>query len=228
MNERGRAIAILAAGLLVPTVLVGAWLNAAEKRLKVAGAEAQDVVIASASEDEYCTPALKQILRRVAGACGLLEGTGRGCQPQDAKTVAALSGDDFNALFRPLSHRVGIVQFDAEETELDDAAKAAVEAAWSDQLGASFFFVVARASADGDAVVNQQLSQQRAEAVLGHLELRFQDPDLKKEVGLMWLGEEFAQLGEEFCQWKRSRQDAECTIKDINRSAFVAWIDCVI
>jgi hypothetical protein len=46
-------------------------------------------------------------------------------------------------------------------------------------------------------------------------------------VGLLWLGEEFAQLGDEFCTWSRSRA-GECTAKDINRSAFVAWIDCAI
>jgi hypothetical protein len=46
-------------------------------------------------------------------------------------------------------------------------------------------------------------------------------------VGLLWLGEEYAQLSEEFCTWQRSRE-GECSIKDINRSAFVAWIDCAI
>lgn len=138
-----------------------------------------------------------------------------------------MSGDDFNALFKPLSHRARIIQFDSSQVELDPSGQMTVEGAWSDQRGASFFFVVARASADGDQVFNQQLSQQRAEAVLTHLQEKFNDPDLRKEVGLLWLGEEYAQLSEEFCTWTRSRE-GECSITDINRSAFIAWIDCAI
>ena len=65
------------------------------------------------------------------------------------------------------------------------------------------------------------------QAVLEHLRTRFQDPDIDNEVGLLWLGEEYAQLSENFCTWTRSRGE-ECNAKEINRSAFVAWIDCVI
>ena len=64
-----------------------------------------------------------------------------------------------------------------------------------------------------------------AEAVMAHLRRQFQDPDLEKEVGLLWLGEEFAQLDTQFCGWKRS-SSAACSPEEINRSAFVAWIDC--
>lgn len=227
MNEATRTLLLMLGGLAVPAIAVVTWLSSAEKALHEAPEAASDVAIAAAAEDEYCTPKLKQILRRVAGACGLLQEGGRGCKPTDAKNVAAMSGDDFNALFKPLSHRARIVQFDAEQVELDSGAQHVVEQAWSDQRGASFFFVVARASADGDPVFNQQLSQKRAESVLSHLEVKFQDPELKQEVGLLWLGEEFAQLSEEFCTWQRSRE-GECTLKDINRSAFVAWIDCAI
>ena len=60
--------------------------------------------------------------------------------------------------------------------------------------------------------------------MLDHIKSKFNDPELEQEVGLLWLGEEFAQLDREFCQWKRSR--AECTAADLNRSAFIAWIDC--
>jgi len=38
-------------------------------------------------------------------------------------------------------------------------------------------------------------------------------------------GEEFAQLDAEFCKWQRSGGE-ECQPQDLNRSAFVAWIDC--
>ena len=65
------------------------------------------------------------------------------------------------------------------------------------------------------------------QAVLTHLEEKFHDDDLKKEVGLLWLGADYAQLSAEFCSWTRSR-DGSCNVADINRSAFVAWIDCAI
>ncbi|MEW5849868.1 MAG: hypothetical protein AB2A00_13825 [Myxococcota bacterium] len=223
----GRYVGLLVGLLILPAILVTVWLRNAQARLDNAEQAASGVAIASASEDAYCSPQLKQILRRVAGACGLLEGGARGCKPTDAKNVAALSGDDFNALFKPLNHRASIIQFDADTGALDEPGQQLVEKAWSDQRGASFFFVVSRASPDGNAERNQELSQERAQAVLQHLETRFQDPDIRKEVGLLWLGEEFAQLTDEFCAWTRSR-GGECTAKDINRSAFVAWIDCAI
>ena len=141
--------------------------------------------------------------------------------------MAALSGNDFNALFTPLSRRALLVQFDPDQTDLDAEAQGAIEKAWADQRGASYFFVVARASADGTAAHNQELSEKRAQAVLTFLETKTGDPDIRRQVGLLWLGEEFAQLPEEFCTWNRSRA-AECTVKDINRSAFTAWIDCAI
>lgn len=218
---------LLAACLAIPAALEISWLSSANESLKEAPEAAKGVAVASASEDEYCSPKLKQVLRRVAGACGLLNDGGRGCKPTDAKTVAALSGEDFNALFKPLSHRAHIIQFDAEASDLDLGGQKAVEDSWGDQRGASFYFVVARSSKDGDPELNQKLSQSRAESVLGHLERKFQDKELRQQIGLLWLGEEFAQLSEEFCTWQRSRE-GECTIKDINRSAFVAWIDCAI
>ena len=229
MNKHSKvSLALLLACLAVPTLLVVAWLFGAATSLANAGPSAASTVpLASAAEDNYCSPQLKQVLRRVAGSCGLIDGGGRGCKPADDKMVAALSGADFNALFVPLSHRARIIQFDAEQVDLDEGAKGVVEEAWSDQRGASFFFVVARASWDGGVEMNQRLSQQRAEAVLGHLQSKFDDPDLKREIGLLWLGEEYAQLPADFCSWKRSKEGG-CSEKDINRSAFVAWIDCTL
>lgn len=227
MNESARTAAMFGGGLLIPAVLVMVWLGSARESLESAPETATDVAVASAAEDAYCTPKLKQIVRRVAGACGLIKEGGRGCKPADAKTVASLTGDDFNALFKPLASRARIVQFDADQIELDEGARAAVEKSWSEQRGASFFFVVARASADGGAEKNQLLSEKRAQAVLDHLTQKFHDPELAQQVGLLWLGEEYAQLSTEFCDWQRSR-DGECTAKEINRSAFIAWIDCPI
>ena len=64
------------------------------------------------------------MVRRVAGACGLLTDGARGCKPTDAKSVASLTGTDFNSLFVPLHDRAHIIQFDAEQTELDPGALA--------------------------------------------------------------------------------------------------------
>ena len=214
---------------LAPLVLVSSWMGDAEDRLNAADPTKKDkVAIASVKEDAYCTPKLKSIVRRVATACGLIGASGRGCQPMQAKQIAQLSDEDFNALFRPLRQRARIIQFDANEVELDPNGRKVVEEAWGDQGGASFFFVVARASPDGKTEVNQKLSEGRADSVLTHLEQKFAgDKDIRKQVGKLMLGEDFAQLGEEFCQWNRSRSD-ECTSKEINRSAFIAWIDCAI
>jgi hypothetical protein len=168
------------------------------------------------------------VLRRVLTSCGLIGGEGRGCQPADAKAVASLGGGDFNALFLPLADRAGIVQFDNDSDELDARDKKLLDEIFTDQRGASYFFVVARSSPDGDALYNQALSQRRGDAVLTHLQETFQDPDLEKEVGLLWLGEEFAQLDEGFCDWSRSGGADECSGTELNRSAFVAWIDCTL
>ncbi len=229
MNDDSKRWLLLAAAFAIPLALVVGSALSARSRLEASKSAAREVATASVSNDAYCTAELKAIVRRVAGACGLLEGTGggRGCQPLQARKVAALSGSDFNAIFKPLAHRAHIVQFDAMKSELDPAAAALVEKAWSDQRGASFFFIVSRASTDGDEAYNEALSRDRAKAVLDHLDRTFHDDDLKKQAGLLWLGEEFAQLTNEFCGWDRSRT-GPCSRADINRSAFIAWIDCAI
>ncbi|MFH0900157.1 MAG: hypothetical protein V2A73_05970 [Pseudomonadota bacterium] len=212
-------------------VVVGWWVRAAGARLKEAEASAAPaqagVAVAAAANEGYCTGALRQILRRVLTSCGLVSaGRSRGCQPVEAKTVAAMSGGDFNALFKPLADRAAIVEFEKESALLDDQARELASKTFADQRGASYFFVVSRASPEGTVEYNRKLSEARANALLEFLRAEFKDPDLDQEVGLLWLGEEFAQLGEEFCQWKRSRPDATCTVDQLNRSAFVAWIDC--
>ena len=52
------------------------------------------------------------------------------------------------------------------------------------------------------------------------------DPDLDKQVGLLWLGNEFAQLSKDWCDWPNSRAGKKCDPEAINRSAFVSWVDC--
>src|SRR5262245_48018323 len=220
-------IAILVALLAAPAVLTGAWIHAADNRLaESAAAPAEAAPVASAADVAYCSPDLKRILRRVLMSCGLVGGNAaRGCQPIQAKSVATMSGHDFNALFKPMQDRGGIVQFDQDKFDLDAGDLALVDQVFTEQRGASWFFVVARASPEGSAQHNRDLSRQRAEAVMTHLRQQFKDPDLDKEVGLLWLGEEYAQLEAEFCAWKRS-SSAACNVEQLNRSAFVAWIDC--
>jgi len=100
-----RSIALFVACLTLPLGYVVVSERAASTRMQLASDAAADVPIASAAEDTYCTAQLKQVVRRVAGACGLLESGARGCKPADAKAVASLTGDDFNALFKPLANR---------------------------------------------------------------------------------------------------------------------------
>src|SRR4030042_1705020 len=116
-----------------------------------------------------------------------------------------MSGDDVSALFLPLAERAAIIQFDQDSADLDPAAIALLDTAFADQRGASYFLVVSRASPEGPLGYNRELSRQRAEAVLDHVKFKFADPDLEQEVGLLWLGAEFAQLARDFCQWKLSR-----------------------
>lgn len=220
--------AILVVLLAIPTTVTAKWISSADDRLtEMTAAPTEAAPVAAAADVGYCSPELKKILRRVLMSCGLVGGeAARGCQPVQAKNVATMSGSDFNALFRPMKDRGGIIQFDKNKAELDPADLQLVDQVFADQRGASWFFVVARASPEGSVTHNRDLSKARSEAVMNHLRERFKDPDLDKEVGMLWLGEEFAQLEDEFCAWKRSSTGQQCTPEDINRSAFVAWIDC--
>ena len=84
--------------------------------------------------------------------------------------------------------------------------------------------MVSRASPDGDEISTASCRSGAARRS-STTSAEFNDPDLDKEVGLLWLGEEFAQLDKDFCDWKRSGEEG-CGSTELNRSAFVAWIDC--
>lgn len=226
----GIRVGIGAVCLLLPVVLALVWVGSARKRLAAADPDADaSVAVAAAADEDYCTMELRKVLRRVLQSCGL-QSTGevRGCQPLEARKVATIGGSDFNALFVPLAERAGIIQFDKNSSELDTDDTVLLDRLFANQQGASYFLVVARASPEGSVTHNRDLSQRRGEAVLGHLRATFDDPDLDREVGLLWLGEEFAQLDEQFCTWERSGSAEDCRPADLNRSAFVAWIDCRI
>jgi outer membrane protein OmpA-like peptidoglycan-associated protein len=167
------------------------------------------------------------VLQRVLNACGLTGGESRrGCQPADVKTLAAISDEDFNALFTPLRNRGAVIMFDDAAEKLDDEGKGLLEDLWVDRRGARYFFVVARASKTGTPEYNRTLSHKRANSVMFHISDKFEEPDLDKKVGLLWLGNEFAQLGKDYCEWNVSRKNKACTAEAINRSAFVSWVDC--
>jgi outer membrane protein OmpA-like peptidoglycan-associated protein len=231
----GSAIRILAGlGLLaVPAGLTTSWVSDAGDRLERidAGEDIEEdasrtVALADVADEAYCNGDLRRVLRRVLQSCGLLaSGEVRGCRPLEARQVATMAGDDFNALFSPLAERAGIIQFAKNDAELDEGGRKLLEQVFADQRGASYFFVVSRASPEGSVEHNRKLSQRRAESVMNHLRKTFDDPDLDREVGLLWLGKEFAQLDESFCEWQRSGGE-RCKSAELNRSAFVAWIDC--
>jgi outer membrane protein OmpA-like peptidoglycan-associated protein len=224
-------IAAAAILLLLSPLLVLFWVNRAESRLEESEQAAQhsttEVAVAQEANESYCTPELKQILRRVLASCGLIGASGgRGCQPLEAKNVATMSGNDFNALFLPMQKRGGIIQFDLGSADLDPSDAQLTDKVFADRGGASYFFVVARASQDGATEYNREVSKQRANAIMNRLQQTFEDPDLDKQVGLLWLGEEYAQLDPSFCEWQRSGGVKQCKPEDLNRSAFLAWIDC--
>jgi outer membrane protein OmpA-like peptidoglycan-associated protein len=215
--------------VLTATITVGAMVHGAKERLEhpKSAAITQAVAVADDAEEAYCTPAFKQVLQRVLNACGLVgEGERRGCQPADVKTFASISDEDFNALFTPLKERGAVLMFDENSDKLDDGAKKLLDQLWDGRKGARYFFVVARASRDGTTEGNRALSHKRANSVTFYLNEAAHDPDLDKEVGMLWLGSEFAQLSNAYCQWPNSREGKKCTAEAINRSAFVSWVDC--
>jgi len=214
--------------VLVATASVATTVTSAKSRLEHPDSPGQQAVaVADDAEVAYCTPAFKQVLQRVLNACGLV-GTEqrRGCQPADVKTFASINDDDFNALFTPLRDRGAVILFDENSDVLDDGGKALLQQKWQERKGARYFFVVARASRDGTTEGNRALSHKRANSVLFHLKEATNDPDLDMQVGILWLGSEFAQLSKSFCGWPNSRSDKACTPEAINRSAFVSWVDC--
>jgi outer membrane protein OmpA-like peptidoglycan-associated protein len=150
----------------------------------------------------------------------------RGCKPADVKTFASISDQDFNELFTPLKDRGAVIMYDQGMHELDDGAKKVLEEKWFQRKGARYFFVVARASKSGNQAKNRALSHRRANSVMYHLTSLANDPEIDKKVGLLWLGNEFAQLSQDYCAWGTSRPNEKCDEEAINRSAFVSWVDC--
>jgi outer membrane protein OmpA-like peptidoglycan-associated protein len=217
-------VVLLMAGAAVAVRL---WVSSAADRLQNPQAEKPKVAVADQAEVGYCTPRFKEVLERVLHSCGLAQDeTRRGCKPADVKTFASISDADFNELFTPLKDRGGVVLFDEGMQDLDDGAKKLLEDKWFKRKGARYFFVVARASKSGNQAKNRALSHRRANSVMYHLTSIANDPQIEKKVGLLWLGNEFAQLSTDYCKWSTSRPDEKCDDEAINRSAFVSWVDC--
>jgi len=205
---------------------VHATVRGAAERLE-APAEKSKVAIAAQAEEAYCTPRFKEVLERVIHSCGLTEGEARrGCKPADVKTFASISGQDFNELFAPLKNRGAVILFDTGKEDLDAGAQKVLDDRWLDRKGARYFFIVGRASRTGSVETNRALSHRRANSILFQIKEKFPDPEIEKKVGLLWLGKEFAQLDQDFCNWPNSRPGEKCDDESINRSAFVSWVDC--
>jgi outer membrane protein OmpA-like peptidoglycan-associated protein len=216
------------AALVVMLLAIRSEVKDAGARLVAPDKKKEQILIADQAEAPYCTPQFKQVLERVLHSCGLVEGQSRrGCKPSDVKTFASISDEDFNALFRPLQQRGGVILFDTGMDVLDDGAKKLIDERFLDRKGARYFLVVARASKSGTADRNQALSHRRANSVLFHIKESSGEPDVDRKVGLLWLGSEYAQLEpKEFCAWNNSRSGTKCDDEAINRSAFASWVDC--
>jgi outer membrane protein OmpA-like peptidoglycan-associated protein len=222
----GAFAGLFALGIMLLTVRVSV-ANAGD-RLKHPEVDKPKIAVADNSEVAYCTPRFKEVLQRVLHSCGLADtGTRRGCKPTDVKTFASINDDDFNELFTPLKGRGGVIMFDNGRSELDEEGKKALEDRWLDRKGARYFFVVARGSRTGTQARNRQLSHERANSVMFQIKaVAKDDPDLDKKVGMLWLGNEYAQLHSDYCTWPISRPGKKCDEEAINRSAFVSWVDC--
>jgi outer membrane protein OmpA-like peptidoglycan-associated protein len=229
-SGRTAVILAIAAGLVVlgaMALTVHATVRSAGERLTAPALEKSKVAVAAQAEEAYCTPRFKEVLERVLHSCGLAEGEARrGCKPADVKTFASISGQDFNELFTPLKERGAVILFDTGKEDLDASAQKILEERWLERKGARYFFVVGRASKSGTIESNRALSHRRANSIQFYIKEKFADPDLDKRVGLLWLGNEFAQLDKDFCIWPTSRSGEKCDVESINRSAFVSWVDC--
>jgi outer membrane protein OmpA-like peptidoglycan-associated protein len=226
-NSTTLSIGVAAGLVLVLSFAVRLSVAHAVDRLTTPEPEKPKVAIAQQAEVGYCTPSFKAVLERVIHSCGLSKGEDRrGCKPTDVKTFASISDDDFNALFTPLRERGAVLRFDTGSHELDEPSKKLLEERFFDRKGARYFFVVARASKTGTPANNRSLSHRRANSVLYHLKQVANDPELDNMVGLLWLGNEYAQLSKEYCSWPNSRPGEKCDEEPINRSAFISWVDC--
>jgi outer membrane protein OmpA-like peptidoglycan-associated protein len=214
--------------LIAVLVMVQVAVANAKERLTTPEVAKPQVAVAAEAEVAYCTPRFKQVLERVLHSCGLVgaEGGRRGCQPSDVKTFASINDEDFNELFTPLKERGGVVLYDEGKDDLDEKAKKLLEDMWFERKGARYFFVVARASKSGSVDKNRALSHRRANSVMYYLKDASKDREIEKTVGLLWLGNEFAQLSKDYCTWNSSRPDSKCNDDSVNRSAFVSWVDC--
>jgi len=223
------AVAVATGALLTVGILVRVHGAVADAKLRLITPDTNKPAIAVADQSEvaYCTARFKEVLERVLHSCGLVSGEGgrRGCQPADVKTFASISDSDFNELFTPLKDRGAVIMYDEGKDDLDERAKKVLEDMWFERKGARYFFVVARASKTGTVDKNRALSHRRANSVMFHLKDVSKDPEIEKIVGLLWLGNEFAQLSKEYCGWNNSRQDTKCNDEAINMSAFVSWVD---
>lgn len=233
MSTKARIVAPAVGALATLSTLgalsfsVSSGVKSAGQRLVTPEAEKPKVAIADHAEVPYCTPRFKQVLERVLHSCGLSGGENRrGCKPADVKTFASIDDQDFNELFTPLKDRGGVVLFDTAKDELDEPAKKLLTERWTERRGARYFFVVARASKTGSPDKNRALSHRRANSIMYFLKELSKDPEIEKKVGLLWLGNEFAQLSKEYCKWPSSREGKKCDEESINRSAFVSWVDC--
>lgn len=223
----GAVACLLFLGIMLMTVFSS--VSSASERLAHPEVKAeQKIAVADHAEVGYCTPQFKQVLERVLHSCGLGDETGRrGCKPTDVKTFANISDADFNALFTPLKDRGAVILFKTGKHELDDAARQLLTEKWNDRRGARYFFIVARASKVGSPEKNRQLSHERANSVMFWIREQAKgDAELDKKVGMLWLGEEYAQFSQEYCEWPRSAPGEKCTEQAINQSAFVSWVDC--
>lgn len=223
-------IVVSSAALAVGLGLIVSSVSSAKSRLDSQGTKDRPAVaVAQEAEVAYCTADFKTVLERVLHSCGLSSTTDRrGCKPADIKTFAAINDTDFNSLFHPLRERGGVLMFDEGSDALDETGQKLLEERWFERKGARYFFVVARASKTGSPAQNRALSHRRANSVMFYLQKISgeTEEELNGKVGLLWLGNEYAQLSGDYCEWPRSRLQAPCGDEPINRSAFVSWVDC--
>ena len=153
----------------------------------------------------------RTVLQRVLNSCGLVGSESRrGCQPADVKTFASISDEDFNALFTPLKDRGAVIMFDEGKDDLDDDAKKLLEEKWHDRTRRSLLLRRrARVARPARRTRTARCRTAAPTASCSTSQNSLHDPDLDKQVGLLWLGNEFAQLSKDYCDWQLVAREKE-------------------
>ena len=224
-------IGILAVLLAIPATATGIWIGSAEARLEELSAkpgEGAAVAVASASDVEYCNPELKRILRRVLMSCGLVGGergarlpAGPGQERRDddrRRLQRAVPADEGARRHRPVRQGQGRARRRGPRARRSGVRRSARRELVLRRLARRRPRARSQHNRDLSKGARRGRDEPPPRAVQGSRSRQGGRPAL-------------ARRGVRPARDRVLRVEAQlhrhgCTPEEINRSAFVAWIDC--